>query len=116
MMSDSKPVLCPRCGKQVADFECKQFLSEEDQKAIDKGQLMGLIRDNPNLISCQCGNMMEMVPGKVQMGQKDDKGQPISLEAAQHMAAYRIRCNACGKNFCTQCNAEPYHTGKTCDQ
>lgn len=32
------------------------------------------------------------------------------------MAQYRIRCNACDKNFCTQCNAEPYHTGKTCDQ
>lgn len=60
--------------------------------------------------------MMEMVPGKVQMGQKDDKGQPISMEAAQHMAMYRIRCNACGKNFCTKCNAEPYHVGRTCEQ
>jgi len=34
------------------DFECKQFLSEEDQKIIDKNQLMGLIKENPSLISC----------------------------------------------------------------
>ena len=59
---------------------------------------------------------MEMLPGDVVYGQKDDRGQPLSQEAAQHMARYRIRCNECSKNFCTNCNAEPYHTGKTCDQ
>lgn len=32
------------------------------------------------------------------------------------MAANRIRCNGCQKNFCAQCNSEPYHLGKTCDQ
>ena len=63
-------------------YECKQFLSEEDQKIIDKGQMMSIIKDNPNLISCSCGNLMEMVAGQVIAGQKDDKGQPISREAA----------------------------------
>ena len=29
-MSASEPVLCPRCGKQIQDFECRQFLSEDD--------------------------------------------------------------------------------------
>jgi len=58
------------------------------------------LKENPNLISCSCGNMMEMIPGKVIQGQKDDKGNPISREAAEHMAKYRIRCNECGKNFC----------------
>lgn len=32
------------------------------------------------------------------------------------MANYRIKCNECNKNFCTQCKAEPYHIGKNCDQ
>ena len=75
-----------------------------------------MIKDNPSMVSCSCGNMMEMVEGQVIRGQKDDKGQPLSMEAAEHMAKYRIRCNACGKNFCVKCNAEPYHIGKTCDQ
>lgn len=81
-LSNNEPVKCPRCHKQILEYECKQFVSEEDQKKIDKGQVMNLIKDNPNMISCSCGNMMEMVAGKVIMGQKDDKGQPISMEAA----------------------------------
>lgn len=77
---------------------------------------MQIVKLNPNFVSCQCGNIMELVPGQVVKGQKDDKGQLISNEAAQHMAKFRIRCNNCQKNFCTQCNSEPYHIGKTCDQ
>lgn len=68
------------------------------------------------MVSCACGNIMMMEPGDVIKGQKDDKGNPISAEAAKHMANHRIRCNGCDKNFCTKCNTEPYHTGKTCDQ
>ena len=58
---------------------------------------------------------MELIPGDVVKGQKDDKGNLVSQEAAVHMANNRIRCNECQKNFCAKCNAEPYHTGKTCD-
>lgn len=68
------------------------------------------------MVSCACGNIMMMEPGDVIKGQKDDKGNPISAEAAKHMANHRIRCNGCEKNFCTKCNTEPYHIGKTCDQ
>lgn len=32
------------------------------------------------------------------------------------MSKFRVRCDSCNKNFCTSCNAEPYHTGKTCEQ
>lgn len=32
------------------------------------------------------------------------------------MAKNRIRCPQCTKNFCVQCNSEPYHIGKTCEQ
>ena len=48
-------------------------------------------------------------------GLKDDRGKALTRETAQHMVAHRIRCNECGKNFCTKCNNEPYHIGKTCD-
>jgi hypothetical protein len=29
---------------------------------------------------------MELVPGDIPKGQKDDKGQPLTKEAAKHMA------------------------------
>ena len=56
-----------------------------------------------------------MVEGAVDYNTKDDKGEPISAEAAEHCAKFRIRCQ-CEKNFCSSCNSTPYHTGKTCEQ
>ena len=46
---------------------------------------------------------MELVAGKVDYNQKDDLGKPISKDSAMHMSKFRIRCNACNKNFCTHC-------------
>lgn len=37
-------------------------------------------------------------------------------EAAEHMSKFRVRCSKCNKNFCANCQIEPYHMGKTCDQ
>lgn len=77
---------------------------------------MQIVKLNPSFVCCQCGNIMEMVPGDIIKGQKDDKGQPISNAAAKHMANNRIRCTECSKNFCVKCNTEPYHLGKTCEE
>lgn len=115
-LSDCEDVQCPRCKEPIAAAELNQFLTPEERAEIEKNQTLQIVKANPSFVSCTCGNIMEMMPGEVIQGQKDDKGVPLSQEAAQHLAKYRIRCNACGKNFCTQCNAEPYHTGKTCDQ
>ena len=83
---------------------------------IQKSQFMQIVKENSNMISCSCGNVMLMEPGEVVKGQKDNQGNVMTMEAAKHMAKNRIRCNECQKNFCTECNAEPYHIGKTCDQ
>jgi hypothetical protein len=32
------------------------------------------------------------------------------------MSKFRVRCGSCSKNFCSKCQAEPYHLGKTCEQ
>lgn len=78
--------------------------------------MMQIVKENENMVSCACGNIMMMEPGDIIKGQKDNNGALITQEAAKHMANNRIRCNGCQKNFCTSCNAEPYHVGKTCDQ
>lgn len=116
LKSESKDVRCPRCNKIIMDVELNQYLDKEQQELIHKNQTMNIVKENPEMISCSCGNVMFMEPGEIIKGQKDDKGNPVSMEAAKHMANHRIRCNECSKNFCTKCNAEPYHVGKTCDQ
>lgn len=31
------------------------------------------------------------------------------------MSKFRVRCNACSVNFCSDCGLSPYHLGKTCE-
>lgn len=47
---------------------------------------------------------------------KDEQGKLLTKDAAVHMSRYRVRCGECQKNFCCQCQAEPYHLGKTCEE
>jgi hypothetical protein len=62
-----------------------------------------LLSSNPNLVTCSCQNIMEVVPGEVDFKVKNEVGQPISKEAAVHMSKFRIRCQKCEKNFCCKC-------------
>lgn len=38
-------------------------------------------------------------------------GTPLSEQAVAHRDAHRMRCAACGTNFCLTCGAQPYHLG-----
>ena len=38
------------------------------------------------MFMCDCGNVIELVPGEVNLQLKDEKGQKVSKEAAEHMA------------------------------
>ncbi len=66
-----------------------------------------------NLVKCPCGNLIEVLEGKIQ-AYKDDNGKNINKTALKHMNMYRVRCPECQKNFCSQCMEQPYHVGKTC--
>jgi phage FluMu protein Com len=66
------------------------------------------------MVKCKCGNMIEVVEGKLYLDYKKDDGKLINKTAAKHMSQYRVRCPECQINFCSSCNEEPYHIGKTC--
>ncbi len=72
--------------------------------------------EKSGFIICNCGNMFELVAGKVYRDIKDDKGKKLSKEAAIHMGNYRVRCNKCEQNFCSKCKEYPYHLGYTCEE
>jgi len=72
---------------------------------------------DPNMVKCSCANVMYMEnAGTVDYNQKDEKNNKLTKQAAEHFSQYRIRCNACDKNFCTKCAREPYHLGQTCEE
>jgi len=78
----------------VSDQEVRQCLTDEEVKALEEGIKMGILKD-PKFIQCHCGEIVEIMAGKPEYETKDDKGNKISREAAEHMGKNRIRCHAC---------------------
>ena len=77
---------------------------------------MNKILADKDITTCpECARVVMIVPGQVDLGMKDEKGVPISHDAAIHMSKFRVRCE-CGINFCVSCNVKPYHVGKTCEE
>ena len=53
-------------------------LTEEEQKLIEHEQMNKLLANN-DITSCpKCARVVMIVPGEVDLGMKDDKGNPIS--------------------------------------
>ena len=70
-----------------------------------------------NMITCpSCGAIIQLEETNVDYGAKDEKGQIVSRETAEHMAKHRVRCATCTKNFCAGCKEEPYHLGRSCEE
>lgn len=109
-----KFLYCPECNQPLQDEELKNYLSAEKLKEIDEFHLKAFMNQNQNLVTCPCGNVMEVQPGQVDYNAKDDQGQIVSPAAAIHMAEHRVKCRACDQSFCTGCRAQPYHAGKNC--
>ncbi len=56
----------------------KDILGEDTIEDLEKIAQMQLLSHNANLVSCSCGNIMEIVPGDVDLNQKDDDGKPLT--------------------------------------
>lgn len=48
-----------------------------------------------NIVTCSCGNMMEVVEGIIEPNLKDNFGRPLNEEALAHFAKNRVRCYQC---------------------
>ena len=80
-----------------------------------KKYIKGAVQD---LIKCpNCGEQIAFEEGQVDYNAKDEQNQILSKQAAEDYAKHRCRCPMCKKDFCINpnCQAIPYHLGKTCD-
>lgn len=107
---------CPECKMMISVNEVNEQLSKEELQEIADKEINYLLKENPLLRKCPCGNLMEVLQGEVNLETKDDNGNEISHQAAIHMSLYRARCGECHNNFCSECSSQPYHIGKTCDE
>lgn len=74
------------------------------------------ISNEMGIKACLCGHQFQVDPGAVDYGYKDELGKQISDDAAVHMSINRVKCPECEKVFCSGCQAQPYHLGKSCEE
>ena len=58
-------------------YDINVNLNEKELKDLEAMTQLQLLAQNPNLVNCSCGNVMEVVPGTLDLNQKDENGQPI---------------------------------------
>lgn len=109
-------VSCTVWDATIENYLLKEFFGGEFVSDMETELLKKQLREEGNMIDCKWGNMIEVAPGKVDYKQKDEEGKVLSKPAAENMAQYRVRWNACDLVFCSNCKAEPYHLGKTCEE
>jgi len=117
--------VCPvgGCCEDVPQWVIKQVLSSADFEIYLKKTVESAVEATDGLIQCPnkaCGTIIERLdPGACQSqhlgGQVGLTGKTISAQAQAHCRACRFRCRQCDTVFCSECNAEPYHLGFTCE-
>jgi hypothetical protein len=107
---------CNNCDQKLLDNEIKHSMGEKEFDSFMLALTSKVFEGNKNVVKCKCGNLIELVVGKVYYDIKNDEGKVINKTAAKHMSQHRVRCPDCEKNFCSSCGEEPYHLGKTCQQ
>lgn len=107
---------CTVCKSNIQNLFLNEYFGKDFIDGLNDELLRKQLKEDMNMIECNCGNMLEVVSGQVDYKQKDEEGKVISRQAAEHMASYRVRCNNCDRVFCSKCNVDPYHLGKTCEE
>ena len=113
----SERVTCPiaRCDYTLSMDEILQVVTQEELSKLEPSFESIIGKEGGIMAQCSCGNVTWLEPGKPDYHYKDDTGKILSKTHADHMAMFRFRCY-CSKITCASCHAEPYHTGKTCEE
>ncbi|KAK8840047.1 regulation of axon guidance [Tritrichomonas musculus] len=107
---------CPICSFQLGDNDIAQI----DPKYVaifDDRFKKSIIGESSETIvycpSCHEGFLYE--PGQAAYITSDSEGGKARPEALECLRLYRASCT-CGKDFCANCGAVPYHQGFTCEE
>jgi len=125
-MASKKDLVCPQksCAQPLSDIFLRSFLPQDEYEAYLDVRMQEFMSSEGSLITCprvECGftgslsrGGLELATSLAEVTEKTDTGKLLSLEAFRHFQEYRIRCPQCQFNFCSSCNAVPYHKGYTC--
>jgi len=121
--ADMHCIASTTCQERIPDWMSKVVLSKEKYDMLVNASFKGYMAGNADsYVSCpneKCGLVFEAVSGNIDdiKGEKrGPDGKMLSEEAKLHRAKCRFRCPKCTIVFCSECNADPYHDGFTCEQ
>ena len=109
---------CNICQQNIDNEIKNMVLGNEKMQELENKVLLSMFGEN--MVKCpSCKEQNAFEPGQVDYNVRDEHGQKISKQAAEHYAKHRCRCGFCRKDFCIskECNMTmPYHLGFTCEE
>jgi len=104
---------CKVCTSEISqDFKI-QVMGKSKYDDYER-KSMGKFFDSESVKTCvnpKCGESFVFEHGKVDPNARDEKGQKLSQNNAEHFAKNRCRCPKCDTDFCIGCKKSPYHLG-----
>ena len=77
---------CDNCEQKILDAEIRQAMGEKEFDEFSVKLASKAFEGNKNFIKCKCGNLIELVVGKIYYDIKNDDGKVINKTAAKHMS------------------------------
>lgn len=116
-------ISCVICKEKVTVNYIKQIIGQEEYAKRDSNYIhSSMVGNMGKIIKCpSCNEQIVFEMGNVNYNEKDKDGKKMDKKFCEKYAAQRCRCpsNNCKNNkidFCIDCNASPYHIGKTCEE
>lgn len=112
------------CLSNIPDYISRRVLTDQQFDRLQQLALQLYFKHNGSIaITCPnttCQHTFEAVEGDINDKSLDNdtglNGIKLTKQTLQHRAKHRFRCSKCNTEFCSICNAIPYHTGYTCEQ
>ena len=118
----SSEMACHVCVAALTPRDLRDLLSSAEMDAYERASIAEASAGS-TLVACPhagCGAVVELVvaeptPAELAQAERELAGErAVSAAAVRHRCQYRLRCRACGTEFCAECKATPYHAGLLC--
>lgn len=107
---------CNKCKSPISENLKREILGAAKYEQIEQKFMQNFLGNTVTCVNVNCNTQISFETGNVDYNAKDEKGNKLSKEAAEHYANNRGRCPYCKIDFCVTCKTTPYHIGKTCEE
>ena len=88
-----KRVDCPKCGKIIHNDEIKHIIGKEQwgRTLQESSVSTKYCNEDEEVYKCECGNIVDLYQQDLNYKIRDDNGEIIPKEAAEHLAKFKVK-------------------------